>query len=969
MSYDILSNLPPGTSSRTRLAMRDGRRKVVLRMVREGVEPFLPEKTPDAVLPLIELSEQLGVRYAVYDYLPGVTLRELVDALREADQPVPLPLAARVLIDAARAVGQLHDAHPPLPSHGGLSDSAILIGFDGVVRVLDYGVPRPSRYQPSVPGGTHGDVFALAAVLHSVLTDFAGTYSEAVDDGVPLPVPSAMHAEATPALDDVLGRATSRAFARRQVDASVLAGELEAVQGDALLTTEQLGEEVRSRFQARLDLSAGPVGGASRAVKLTADEGALGYDNDAPTGAHVAPWLKDGQGGDGPNAGGTRRAPVPWVTGTTGDNFPAAPAPPPGTDPGRPDPEVGAGIPTGTEPGRPSPLGGIPSGTEPGRAGPFAAGGAAAAEGEGEPDGTQPRIQVTAAPAQPSPGPRAETAVARPRTSSGGRPAVRGNGVAARPASTSTGGARAENDVPAGAVVPARKSSASAADTGEEEDESEPAPRARGEAPGPRAAAPAAEKKAPVAAADTGEEEDEAGPATRARGEAPGPRASAPAAEKKAPAAAADTGEEEEEAGPATRARSEAPGPRASAPAAEKKAPAAEKRAPAAAAETGEEEEEAGPAARARGEVPGPRASAPAAEKRAPAAAAETGEEEEEAGPAARSRGEVPGPRGAGEKRPPVGAADAGGDEGEAEVAPGVGGEPTNPRASTPGGGRRTSERPRAEAPGPALGEGEPEATRPRARVPVENQDTNPRAHGPADTGPAPIENQDTNPRASAPRGRNTTVHEKLQARGQERIRTPPLGVPAAGSEEDLSNDVVNEPTNVRARPSKPVESEGELPMTSEAAAPNSARRWIAFLLLLLALGLGAVALFAPQRLAALKVKLGLVPPPEPEVQAEAVGDEPVDGGAAAAEAGDGGGLVAVAALDESDAGEEEEREGDSDGGEEEEAVEEPDGGAVADASDGGASGDGGATIDGGGSVKPVVKSAPKKKKKRRRYR
>lgn len=846
--------------------MRDGRRKVVLRMVREGVEPFLPEKTPDAVLPLIELSEQLGGRYAVYDYLPGVTLRELVDALREADQPVPLPLAARVLIDAARAVGQLHDAHPPLPSHGGLSDSAILIGFDGVVRVLDYGVPRPSRYQPSVPGGTHGDVFALAAVLHSVLTDFAGAYSEAVDDGVPLPVPSAMHAEATPALDDVLGRATSRAFARRQVDASVLAGELEAVQGDALLTTEQLGEEVRSRFQARLDLSAGPVGGASRAVEITADEGALGYDNDAPTGAHVAPWLKDGQGGDGPDAGGTRRAPVPWVTGTTGDNFPAAPAPPPGTDPGRP-----------------SPLGGIPSGTEPGRAGPFAAGGAAAAEAEGEPDGTQPRIQVTAAPAQPSPGPRAETAVARPRTSSGGRPAVRGDGVAARPASTSTGGATVENDVPAGAAVPARKSSASAADTGEEEEEegeSEPAPRARGDAPGPRAAAPAAEKKAPVAAADTGEEEDEAGPATRSR------------------------------------------------------------------------------------------ASAPAAEKKAPAAAADTGEEEEGAGPAARSRGEVPGPRGAAERRPPVGAAGAGGDEGEAEAAPGLGGAPTNPRASTPGGGRRTSERPRAEAPAPALGEGEPEATRPRARVPVENQDTNPRAHGPADTGPTPIENQDTNPRASAPRGRNTTVHEKLQARGQERIRTPPLGVPAAGSEEDLSNDVVNEPTNVRARPSKPVESEGELPMTSEAAAPNSARRWIAFLLLFLALGLGAVALFAPQRLAALKVKLGLVPPPEPEVQGEAVGDEPVDGGSAAAEAGDGGGLVAVAALDESDAGEEEEQEGDLDGGEEEEAVEEPDGGAVADASDGGASGDGGATLDGGGSVKPVVKSAPKKKKKkRRRYR
>ncbi|MEW5741252.1 MAG: hypothetical protein AB1938_20185 [Myxococcota bacterium] len=777
MSYDILSTLPPGSTSRTRLAMRDGRRKVVLRVVREGVEPFLPEKTPEAVLPLIEISEQQGVRYAVYDYLRGVTLRELVEALREGDQPVPLALAARIVVDAARAVGQLHGTHPPVPAHGGLSDAAILIGFDGAVRVLDYGVPRPSRFQPSVPGGAHGDVFALGAVLHSVLTDFAGSWADAVDDGVPLPQPSAMHPEATPALDDVLARATSRAFAKRQVDAGMLADELEAVQGDALASRGELAEVLRRFFAARLEDATGPSAAPARAVKLEPNEAALGYDNDAPTGAHVAPWLK-GEQPPGADAGGTRRAVVPWVTGTTGEDFPAA-APPPGMERGRPGPELGGGIPSGTEPGRPGPalLGRIPSGTEPGRAGPFAGGAAPPEVGEGEPDGTQPRIPLPAPPAPPA-GPRPEPAATRPRTTSGARAAT------ARPApNPPSSGDTAENEVPTESTNPGKALPASLRDAGED-------------------AAP-----------------------------------------------------------------------------------------------------------------------------------------------------------------PPL-----------------VEAEPTRPRASAPP--PRAS---RGEEAAPALGEGEPEATRPRARVPVaqdtnpnlggpadtgptpiEHLDTNPRARGRGDTGPSPVENLDTNPRASAPRSRNTTVHERLQARGQERIPTPPVGVPAAPSEEELDDDVVNVPTHVRAKPKPPaVDSEGELPMTAEAAQPNSARRWIAALLLLLAVGFGAVALFAPQKLAALKVRLGLAPPPEPEPQE--LPEEDVFDAGPAAQVDDAGPPAAAAATDV-DAGEEEEEEEDGDGGEEEDD-EEPDAGADAGVSDAGLPGDAGPTLDAGSGPKPAVKAPPRKKKKKKKRR
>ena len=656
MSYEVLSTL--GRQGTTRLAMRDGRRKVVLRALGDGAAPFLPERTPEAVLPLIELADVQGRQHAVYDYVPGVTLKELLEALRDAGQAIPLGLVARVVADAARAVGELHGTHPPVPAHGGLGDAALLVGFDGAVRVLDYGAARSSRHLPSVAGNVSGDVFALGAVLHAALTDFAGSYADAVDEGVPLPPPSSMHSEATPALDDVVGRALSRAFARRQVDGTALADELEAVLGDALFTRAQVAEVVGGLFAARR----GEAGG--RAVHIDASPAASMGDDAAPTGAHPAPWLRHDatQTGHEPvrDVPAGQKPAVRWVTGTTGEDLPAAAKP------------IGAG-------------------TEPGRPGPFAALRGA------DPEGTSPGVPL---PTRPQPAP-----------------------------------------------PPAR----------------EPAP------PSPPREAPPADEAPPLETA-----------------------------------------------------------------------------------------------------------------------------------------------------------------------------EPTRPRASVP---RRPEA---AKSPPPALDAAPPDETRPRARVPIEALDTNPRA-------PAPLD-QDTNPRAdpAALRPRNTSTHERLRAAGQERIPTPPVGVPAAPSADDLGAPITDEPTNVRRRPAPP-SSEGDLPQTAQVRQPNRARAVIAVLLLLMAAGLGAVALRAPHRLAALKVKLGLAPPPD-----EAPDEPPPPD---ATEADGDAGAPALAATDV-DAGEDPEEE--DDGGVDDEA----DAGAESDAGPGADAGvpDGGrVTADAGAATRPPDKSPPKKKKKRRR--
>jgi hypothetical protein len=260
----------------------------------------------------------------------------------------------------------------------------------------------------------------------------------------------------------------------------------------------------------------------------------------------------------------------------------------------------------------------------------------------------------------------------------------------------------------------------------------------------------------------------------------------------------------------------------------------------------------------------------------------------------------------------------------------------------------------------------EPEPTRPRVHVPISAQDTHPRAPG--------VANLDTTPRASAPRPRNTTDYERRKARGQERIATPPLGVPAVSPDDaatpgadELGHGIGDEPTDVRSRrgakkrrPPPPTGSEGELAATGDAEhPPNRARPGIAGLLLLLALGLGAVAVFAPQKFLALRVKLGLAKAPQPEpdeAPLEAPGEDVGDAGEVATAGEDGGAAAAVALAGDADGG------GDDDEGDAG-AVELTDAGATdAPVPDGGA-------LQDGGTTKPGAKSPPKKKKKKRRRR
>ena len=245
MALELVTPLPPGAPSHTRLA-RHGERLVVLREIKDGTDCSWPPASPDMVT-LQEVGELQGKRHALFPWVPGVTLRETIKALELVGKPTPIGLIGRVLVDTARALAAIS----PARAHGGLQDAAMQIGFDGRVSVLDFGAPRISRFRPIGRVNFAADVFALGGVLHAALTGFTGDYAS---PPVTLPPPSTSHPEATPAIDDVVMRALSVQPDSRQAGAGAFADELEAVFGDELYSVAQLAEVVNTLFKDRLKL-------------------------------------------------------------------------------------------------------------------------------------------------------------------------------------------------------------------------------------------------------------------------------------------------------------------------------------------------------------------------------------------------------------------------------------------------------------------------------------------------------------------------------------------------------------------------------------------------------------------------------------------------------------------------------------------------------------------------------------------
>jgi serine/threonine protein kinase len=257
--YEILALLALGGTAEIYLARIDGtngfEKYVVVKCLhdhladdQEFVKMFLDEARMAAVLDhsnivqTFELGEHESRYYMVMEFLAGLSLAMIVRRTTERVQGgrMPVPLILNI---AAQAAAGLHYAHerqqggkPLNMVHRDISPQNLVIGFEGVVKVVDFGIARAEYRETKTKAGTikgkfaymspeqcvavnvdrRTDVFALGVIVHELLTGRRlfkrnspyETYQAVIDCAVA--PPSSLNVEIDPAIDAIVMKALTK---------------------------------------------------------------------------------------------------------------------------------------------------------------------------------------------------------------------------------------------------------------------------------------------------------------------------------------------------------------------------------------------------------------------------------------------------------------------------------------------------------------------------------------------------------------------------------------------------------------------------------------------------------------------------------------------------------------------------------------------------------------------------------------
>lgn len=164
------------------------------------VEMFLSEARITAqlshpnIVSVLDISDRPDDTFYAMEYIRGTDLLELVRALAKQHRTVPLECAVGIAIGVCSALEHAHtltDQHrlPLHIIHRDVSLANILVGYDGSVKLADFGVVRHGGRAPTEPGILKGklgymspeqalgapldrrsDLFALGIVLYEITT-------------------------------------------------------------------------------------------------------------------------------------------------------------------------------------------------------------------------------------------------------------------------------------------------------------------------------------------------------------------------------------------------------------------------------------------------------------------------------------------------------------------------------------------------------------------------------------------------------------------------------------------------------------------------------------------------------------------------------------------------------------------------------------------------------------------------------
>jgi serine/threonine-protein kinase len=249
----------------------------------EFVGPFVDEARLCArirhtnVVPILDVVRDAGELFLVMEYLDGVSLLELLSGVHKESaaqgqkKKIPPGIVAGVLVGALHGLHAAHEAcaddgSPLHIVHRDISPANILVGADGVPRLIDFGIAKAlGRISSTEDGQLKGklpymspeqvcgeavdrrsDVFSAAIVLWEVLThrrlfhighggDSAAVLKRILE--LRIEPPSQVVPDLPRAVDDVVMRGLERDAARRFQSAAEMADALEAALAPATART------------------------------------------------------------------------------------------------------------------------------------------------------------------------------------------------------------------------------------------------------------------------------------------------------------------------------------------------------------------------------------------------------------------------------------------------------------------------------------------------------------------------------------------------------------------------------------------------------------------------------------------------------------------------------------------------------------------------------------------------------------
>ena len=224
------------------------------------------------VVDILDVVVRDGTFALVLEWVEGASLSALVK--RAAGEPIPLPIVLAIIQGVLRGLSAAHEARSedgqPLGIvHRDISPQNVLVGVDGIPRIIDFGVAKASgRLEETRPGEIRGkyaymapeqllarpvtaqvDIYATGVILWELLAGkrlFKADDERVVCASVlrgDIPAPSSIRSDLPAGLDEIVARLVAREQSSRFLDAREV---LSALEPFGRATEDEVGAWARS---------------------------------------------------------------------------------------------------------------------------------------------------------------------------------------------------------------------------------------------------------------------------------------------------------------------------------------------------------------------------------------------------------------------------------------------------------------------------------------------------------------------------------------------------------------------------------------------------------------------------------------------------------------------------------------------------------------------------------------------------